>query len=172
MTALNIECNDGTNGNYLIYGQNRNIKDTKYGDEERTLSLWFDADNNGRYTDNEKIQYDTNEKIIWTFPANNTMIKLLNSGNNKTEVKDINGNIISYILTNEIPKYQIKKSYNTSQNNNTISCQYTLNNVVYNTEKVLTFGIAGTMGSEQTLVVDFLNDTNAIDLNNKSIQIY
>ena len=172
MTALNIECNDGTNGNYLIYGQNRDIKDTKYGDEERTLSLWFDADNNGQYTDNEEIQYNSNENIIWTFPANNTMIKLLNSGNNKTEVKDINGNIISYVLTNEIPKYQIKKSYNTSQNNNTISCQYILNNVVYHTEKVLTFGIAGTMGSEQTLVVDFLNDTNAIDLNNKNIQTY
>jgi len=28
------------------------------------------------------------------------------------------------------------------------------------------------MGSEQTLVVDFLNDTNAIDLDNKSIQTY
>lgn len=172
MTALNIECDDGTNGNYLIYGQNRDIKDTKYGDEERTLSLWFDADNNGQYTDNERVQYNANENIIWTFPANNTMIKLLNSGNNKTEIKDIDGNVISYILSNEIPKYQIIKSYNTSQNNNTISCQYTLNNVVYNTEKVLTFGIAGTMGSEQTLVVDFLNDTNAIDLNNKSIQTY
>jgi len=47
MTALNIECEDNTNGNYLVYGQNRNIKDSSLGDEIRNLSLWFDADNNG-----------------------------------------------------------------------------------------------------------------------------
>jgi len=48
------------------------------------------------------------------------MIKLLNE--DKTEVFDSNGKLKEYQLKNTSPRYQIKKSYNTSQNNNTISC--------------------------------------------------
>ena len=99
------------------------------------------------------------------------MINLLNA--NKREIKDDEDNIIGYTLQNEQPRYNIDKNYASSKNNNTISCIYTLNDVTYTTEKVLNFGVAGTKGTEQTLVVNFANsDTNAIDLDNSARKVY
>lgn len=149
MSALNIVVDDGTNGNYMIYGQDNSIKDTEYGKMERTLSARFDANNDGTHESN--IELET-ANIEWIFPTDNSMIELVS-------------------ITNNIPKYKIANYYSPSKTNNTISCKYTLNTVVYITEIEFTFGPAGTMGSEQTLIIDFVDDTNAIDLNS-NIQTY
>lgn len=143
--ALNIVCNDKTNGNYMIYGQDNSIKDTQYGKETRTLSAYFDTKNTGEYSD--QVQQDNNLK--WIFPTENSMI----------EVIDIT-----------IPSYKIKSYYSPSYSNNTVQCQYTLNDVVYTTEKEFTFGPAGTMGTDQTLVIDFVGDKNAIDINDINLK--
>lgn len=282
--ALNIVVDDGTNGNYLIYGQDNSIKDTKYGDEIRTLSAEFDADLDGVYE--SKI---TSDELIWTFPSNNTMIVL--NGNSKFSkvspelisytkgtyyIKDENGDfpqspsndkfdvnkvyykknddntyvqinnfykpntyyIMSYesqtdkvfdvnaqyykkdgdnyipvekVLINDFnqdkgsyylrtfildggevkrsedyyfydnknnvyigrsPSYKINKTYSAAKTNNTVTCQYTLNGITYNSEIEFTFGPAGTMGTDQTLVIDFLGDTNAIDLDDLNTSVY
>jgi hypothetical protein len=49
--ALNIVCDDKTNGNYMIYGQDNSIKDTQYSKKTRTLSAYFDTKNTGEYSD-------------------------------------------------------------------------------------------------------------------------
>ena len=277
MNALMIECDDNTNGNYMVYGQDNSIKDTAFSKEIRTLTAYFDANNDGQINkETEKIQEFDN--LIWTFPTNNTMIELLNgksydeiqlqsyvkekyyikNENDEYEVatsetvdlnvqyyqktegsqfekinnlykpstyyikdylncKDLefdsienvyyqlieneykqvnnlnfdtyeqnrdNYYIYTYILhtgeyneslqyyrynasdsgtvVNIQPRYKISSYYSPSKSNNTITCQYTLNGVVYTTEKEFTFGPAGTMGSDQTLVIDFVGDKNSV----------
>lgn len=282
--ALQIIVDDGTNGNYLIYGQDNSIKDTKWGDEVRTLSAKFDTNNDGEH---ESGITDLS-KLTWFFPTDNTMIQLegnsifatktligyeqgkyyLKNEDNtysiSNEVFDVNktyyklkanstteyeqidnfykkntyykldyigqygkifqpnvdyyeyetennnyklignitieqfnqqgensqyylqeynldnsetitqGRIYYYynnknnIITGEVPKYKIRKTYSSNYTNNTITCQYILNGVTYSSEIEFTFGSSGTMGTDQTLVIDFVGDTNAIDLDSKN----
>ena len=167
MSALNIQCDDGTNGNYMIYGQDNSIKDTAYSKETRTLIAYFDSDNDGVH----ESSIQSGEKCIWTFPVKNSMIELLN-GDTRIE-SDENGNEIvinTNIVTNKNPQYKISSYYSPNKSNNTITCQYTLNSVVYTTEKEFTFGPAGTMGSDQTLVIDFVGDKNSIIVNEGVIE--
>lgn len=149
MNALNIVVDDGTNGNYMVYGQDNSIKETEYGKIERSLSAQFDADNDGIHESNIELE---KANIEWIFPTDNSMIELIS-------------------IVNNIPKYKIASHYSPSKTNNTIGCKYILNSVVYITEIEFTFGPAGTMGSEQTLVIDFVDDTNAIDLDSNT-QVY
>lgn len=163
--ALNIVADDNTNGNYMVYGQDNNIKDTEYGKLNRSLSIWFDGDSNGEITINERIPESEAENLLWTFPAQNTMIELVD--NNKWPVTELDANgkekIIAYQVNTHEPWYKIKTYYTPNNSNNTITCQYQLNGRVYKTEKEFTFGPAGTMGTDQTLVIDFVNDTNAVN---------
>ena len=160
--ALTIMVDDGTNGNYMIYGQDNSIKDTEYGKKTRTLSAWFDADSSGELESNEKITVDSANDLLWTFPASNTMIELLDA--NKEAFYDTNGYVSYYQTRTNEPWYKINSYYSPNYSNNTITCQYTLNERVYTTEKEFTFGPAGTMGSDQTLVIDILGDKNSVDL--------
>ena len=163
--ALNIVADDNTNGNYMVYGQDNNIKDTEYGKLNRSLSIWFDGDSNGEITTNERIPESEAENLLWTFPAQNTMIELVDS--NKWPVTELDENgkekIIAYQVNTHEPWYKIKTYYTPNNSNNTITCQYQLNGRVYKTKKEFTFGPAGTMGTDQTLVIDFVNDTNAVN---------
>lgn len=151
--ALNIEIDDGTKGNYFLYGQGCRIKDQSYATKDRTLNCLFDADNDGVYE--SKIEY-TNGKITWIFPNKNTMIELVG----RTEDEKNSENETIKRITDH-PVYRIARIYNSKYTNNTIQCIYTLNGVVYTTEIDLTFGKVGTMGSDQTLVIDFIGDTVA-----------
>jgi hypothetical protein len=61
-----------------------------------------------------------------------------------------------------LPQYKISSYYSASKTNNTVTCEYELNGVVYVSEKEFTFGPAGTMGSDKTLVIDFVGDKNSV----------
>lgn len=163
--ALTIIADDGTNGNYRVYGQDNSIKDTTYSKETRSLSVVFDGNSNGQIDSQETIGEAEKDSLLWTFPATNTMIELLNE--NKEAIVDHTGeeeeSVLGYSLISHTPIYKISSYYSPNKSNNTVTCQYTLNGRVYKTEKEFTFGPAGTMGSEQTLVIDFLNDDNAVN---------
>lgn len=159
MNALSIECDDNSNGNYMIYGQDDNIKDTTYSKETRTLTAYFDSDNDG----NVESKVQPSDHLVWIFPANNTMINLLNS--------DIKNEEKLYTVTNAQPKYTISSYYSPDKSNNTIICKYTLNGVVYTTEKEFTFGPSGTMGTDQTLVIDFVGDKKSISVDDEICQL-
>ena len=162
--ALTIIADDGTNGNYMVYGQDNSIKDTAYSKEVRSLSVVFDGNSNGQIDSQETIGEVEKENVLWTFPATNTMIELLNENKEAIVEHGREGeSVLGYSLISHAPIYKISSYYSPSKSNNTITCQYTLNGRIYKTEKELTFGRAGTMGSEQTLVIDFLNDDNAVN---------
>lgn len=164
MNALNIVADDGSNGNYRVYGQNNSIKDTEYGKISRTLSVWFDANSNGELDVNEKLKEDQKDSIVWRFPVNNTMIQLQDTSYEEIVEDRGDGQQVSfYQVYTHNPWYKINSYYSPNNSNNTITCSYTLNGRVYTTEKEFTFGPAGTMGSEQTLIIDFSNDTNAVN---------
>lgn len=166
ISALTITTDDDTNGNYMIYGQDNSIKDTEYGKIQRSMSVWFDANNDGELSENEKI-IDENQasNITWTFPAQNTMIDVVDP--NKVAIKENEGTedekIIAYQIHTCSPQYKIASYYTPNKSNNTITCEYCLNGRVYTTEKEFTFGPAGTMGTDQTLVIDFVGDVNAVN---------
>ena len=163
MNALVITCEDKSNGNYMIYGQNNSIKDTQYSKETRKLEAWFDVNNDGQIDQaTEKINDDGIKNLVWTFPENNSMIQLIN-GDDTGKLDENEQPILSKsIVTGNIPEYKISSYYSPSKANNTVICQYTLNGVVYTTEKEFTFGPAGTMGSDQTLIIDFVGDKNSV----------
>ena len=171
ISALTITTDDGTNGNYMIYGQDNSIKDTEYGKVQRSLSVWFDANNNGELSANEEITHMDNNGassenyLVWTFPAQNTMIDVIDP--NKIEIKENEGTenekIIAYQIYTCSPYYKIASYYTPNKSNNTVTCEYKLNGRVYTTEKEFTFGPAGTMGTDQTLVIDFVGDVNAVN---------
>lgn len=156
-SALNIVCNDGTKGNYFLYGQGRRIKDQSYANMDRILSCYFDIDNDGEHESliqDIEGEQENKPSITWIFPNKNTMIELVG----KTEEEKNQDTIVRNIAQ---PKYRIPMEYNSYYTNNTIQCIYELNGVVYTTEIDLAFGKTGTMGSDQTLVIDFVGDTIA-----------
>lgn len=156
-SALNIVCNDGTKGNYFLYGQGCRIKDQSHANVDRVLSCYFDADNDGEHESliqDIKGEQENKPSITWIFPNKNTMIELVG----KTDEEKKQDTIVRNVAQ---PIYRIPISYNSKYTNNTIQCIYELNGVVYTTEIDLTFGKAGTMGSDQTLVIDFVGDTVA-----------
>ena len=159
MSALNIVCDDGTKGNYFLYGQGCRIKDQSHATKERTLSAYFDTNNDGVH---ESLIQDASA-ITWVFPNKNTMIELIGRTEEEKEQENIECKTIQ-------PKYYIARNYNSRYSNNTIQCIYELNGVVYTSEIDLTFGKTGTMGSDQTLSIDFVGDTIAYTVGDKIAQ--
>lgn len=60
--------------------------------------------------------------------------------------------------------YYINKRFDLSRTNNYVSCTMDFNGINYSAAKELTFGQAGTMGSDCTFVLDFDNNVTAISL--------
>lgn len=179
LNALSIEADDGSNGNYFIYGQNDEIKDTDESKKIRTLSAYFDANNDGIIDkENEKItsvEYfidkngnkisDDSCSLKWIFPIKNSMLKLIN-GTSSTEPpeegKTIYNNIFKATTENNQPQYTIDGVYSPGYSNNTVTCEYVLNGVTYTSEKEFVFGPLGTMGYEETLFIKIAGDNHAV----------
>lgn len=176
LNALSIDTDDNSNGNYFIYGQNDEIKDTGESKKTRTLSAYFDVNNDGIIDkNNEKIasigytideegkRIDNKSSLKWIFPAKNSMLKLIN-GNEATEVEEGKTpyNNVFVASGEEQPQYVIQSIYSSSYSNNTVICEYILNGVVYTTEKEFVFGPLGTMGYEETLFIKIVGDNHAV----------
>jgi hypothetical protein len=70
LSALNINCEDGSNGNYFLYRLDGGILDPAYSKIKRAFKLYFNTygDTSGSLVEAESIE--------WIIPANNTMINL------------------------------------------------------------------------------------------------
>lgn len=139
--ALVIKCDDGSNGNYFVYNQGGHITDKSLSDQTRTLSCLFDTDNDGE----AESEINDDSRLIWTFPNEE------NGGSMITGIKEAQSKV----------EYKIAQRYNSSYKNNVIRCSYNLNGVTYTAEKILSFGTAGTMGTDYTLKIGF-SDANRI----------
>jgi hypothetical protein len=70
VSALNINCEDNSNGNYFLYRLDGRILDPAYSKIKRAFKLYFNTygDTSGSLVEAESIE--------WIIPANNTMINL------------------------------------------------------------------------------------------------
>lgn len=71
ITGFFLDTNDGSDGNYFIYGQNGHIKEQPDSKQIRQVQCFFKPNN--KVT--AEILTDAT-KLIWRFPAKNSMIKL------------------------------------------------------------------------------------------------
>jgi hypothetical protein len=70
LSALSINCEDNSNGNYFLYRLDGGILDSAYSKIKRVFKLYFNTygDTSGSLAEAESIE--------WIIPANNTMINL------------------------------------------------------------------------------------------------
>lgn len=190
VNGLNIWCLDNTYGNYLIYDQGNKLLDSHDANKILNFRAHFDKKSYLLTVENEDSLAVLSEAvwIKWTFPRLNSMIVLPNfnyfngeyipTGREFVTVTD-NEIIIqrygdpnnSYAIDNQQP-YQIKNYFSQSYTNNTIKCTILKDNIEYNVMKELTFGTAGTSGTDTTLVLDFNNNEQGLILGqNKSAKV-
>ena len=179
--ALSIYCEDGDNdsyGNYLIYDLGGKILNHADSMIERKFIACFNSTMDE--IDDNEISYLTEaESIEWVIPTVNSMIVIDDSFIGENATKDAEGNYHIFYYgtpgTNDIThsntqRYKIRSYYSQTYNNNTIKCIVTRNNITYTAVKELTFGPAGTSGTDYTFVLDFEGNTTALTIgDNKAV---
>lgn len=139
---LRIVCEDGTEGNYRIYQLGNRLINDAEAHKKRILKLeFFNIENE------EWVDLVLNEEDIephWVLNGTNTMIKNLTP-----------------IESSVNASYYIDNYYSANKNNNIITCSITKDGLYYSASKELIFGIAGTTGTDATLIVDFYSDSGA-----------
>lgn len=184
MRALQIYCDDDSYGNYLLYDLGGRILDTGAIRQVRDFKLYF-SDSLDEVPSELNVWGEDLEKITWTIPAKNTMIKLVNTngwtlydneGNPITNPEASNAYYYKQVFGKDgnqandfVPtvQYTIGSYYNQTYNNNIVECQIVKNGITYVASKELTFGTMGTSGTDYTFVLDFKdNNYNALSLEN------
>lgn len=180
VSAVSINCEDGTYGNYHIYKLDNSLIDQKDGPELRNFKIYF---NISKLTEDEKVNSELTEaeKIEWIIPKKNSMIILNDdyiTANGGQDIGDDNNyHIVRNIAIDEnsgeyqvgeanIQQYRIRGYYSQNYSNNTITCIITKNRIQYIGTKELTFGPAGTAGTDCTFVLDFDNGITALTIGN------
>ena len=164
-SAVGITCLDGTYGNYRIYNLNNSLLESNESTIDRYFELSF---GDSLLTEAQSVE--------WIIPKENTMIVIQdsfiteNEGKLNGEITDNNYHIIRENLNGEEGKrrqrYKIENRYSQDNNNNTVICKVKKDNITYVGVKELTFGIAGTNGTDATFVLDFDNGINALTKGN------
>jgi hypothetical protein len=110
------------------------------------------------------------ESIEWIIPTKKTMI-VIDEANLPEPDADGRVHIIRKpaegskdISAINYQNYRIKSYYSQSYNDNTIQCKIVKNNVTYTCTKELTFGTAGTSGTDCTFILDFDNGVTALTI--------
>ena len=176
--ALTLVCKDLKNGlryetygNYFIYDFSNNLIDRGQMSIDRLIECHFKLQS---ATEEETFTNLTDtDQIIWQIPIKNTMIVY---DNIPEDQKDNDYIIITWdktaieenLKSNFGPhiKYKIRGYYSPSYFNNTISCTVVKNGITYTASKELSFGQAGTTGTDYTFVLDFDNNLTAITAGN------
>lgn len=177
--ALSINCEDNTYGNYRIYGQGGSLLDNAQFSIIREWKPMFKSSTGG--LDVAPTELIEAESIEWIIPTKKTMIEIdkafLENADVSYEDNDdarihikrtgigVKGNDISGC---NLQKYRIKSYYSQSYSDNTIQCKIVKDKITYTAIKELTFGIAGTSGTDCTFIIDFDNGVSAISANNSS----
>lgn len=161
VSALNINCEDNSNGNYFLYRLDGKILDPAYSQIKRAFKLYFNTygDTSGSLVEAESIE--------WIIPANNTMINLYpdqgqelkDDGFYHVKIENNNNSDVFNLY------YTINSSHRQQNNNNTVKCVVVRNQIEYTAIKELSFGTAGTAGTDYSFVLDFAdNRYNALTI--------
>lgn len=178
--GLSIECLDGSEGNYFVYNQNGKINNEGLGQGyERKFKAMFNG---------AEITSDigTLDWIKWYIPAegrNKTSMIIMNEQQRKENEGDVADESVEYrnnaywIITRKTPKedekaftsneqsYSISSQWTRQKNNNFVICKVSIDGVEYEATKQLNFGKAGTNGTNLTLVIEFVDNQNALIIN-------
>lgn len=177
--GLSIECLDGSEGNYFVYNQNGKINNEGLGQGyERKFKAMFNG---------AEITSDigTLDWIKWYIPAegrNKTSMILLNKDQRKENDGDVPNESAQYrnndywiitrkpkedkeAFTSNEQSYSISSQWTRQKNNNFVICKVSIDGVEYEATKQLNFGKAGTNGTNLTLVMEFVNNQNALIIN-------
>lgn len=170
MTAVGINCEDGTYGNYRLYSLGNSLLNYTEGLKARSFKVMFGG---SELTEAERIE--------WIIPKENTMIVLdseyLVENNGEYEIDEFNYHIIrnipkdTQIENEDIQRYRINGYYSQSNNNNIVTCKVLKKGVEYIGTKELTFGSAGTSGTDVTFILDFENGVTALTQNDTEVKI-
>lgn len=180
--GLSIECLDGSEGNYFVYNQNGKINNEGLGQGyERKFKAMFNG---------AEITSDigTLDWIKWYIPAegrNKTSMIVMNEQQRKENGGDVPDESAQYrnnaywIITRKTPKedkkaftsneqsYSISSQWTRQKNNNFVICKVSIDGVEYKATKQLNFGKAGTNGTNLTLVMEFVDNQNALIINDE-----
>ena len=176
VSALQIVCLDGTDGNYFLYDQNGAIKNPGEGQEYlRTVEARYMG---AKITESlGQIDYlkwyfpdeETKESFTMIIPNIDTKEYLVYKGvdcvvSTKKEI-DAAGQLDTR------QTYAIKNYYNITDSNNTVRCILSLNGVEYEATKEFNFGEAGTNGSNATFTLNFAKESDTALLAEKGSQV-
>ena len=171
VSALTINCEDGSFGNYLLYRKDGKIIDESQVSIERQLKLYFKE-----YSENEDEISDAQElleaeSVEWIIPKD-SMIKLKGyNDSDKTyyhpndlygkEFKVSEGDGCFHITSNPLQSfnvipYYIKRQLSLNNSgNNIIQAKITKNGYQYDAFLDMTFAVAGNAGTDFTFYLDF-----------------
>ena len=172
--ALSIDCVDNSYGNYRIYNLGNSLIDQAQSKIVRTWKPMFKSFNGN--VDSLPTELIEAESIEWIIPTEKTMIVIDDSFTAGADIVDKTSDpgfihIIRYCeedgsLKNgrNLQQYRIRGYYSQDYSNNTIQCKIVKEKTTYTTIKELTFGPAGTTGTDVTLVLDFEDGAAAVNL--------
>lgn len=171
-TALQIVCEDGSEGNYFLYNQNGKIINEGEGQGKKR---YFKALYQGLELDSSLGKLDF---IEWWMPTEFTMLVVPNeyyTENSGVINKDLHYHSVDYWsttrkvrnkeLTSTKMAYSIGNQWGHQKANNTIRCRASINGVVYEATAELRFGKSGTNGTNQTFLIEFENNENGLTIN-------
>ena len=101
------------------------------------------------------------ESIEWIVPSKNTMINLLSDDKINLDedgyyhIIKTGDEVTNFIKDRNSLCYKINSSYRSDNTNNTIKCIVVRNGITYIATKELSFGQAGTAGTDYTFVLEF-----------------
>lgn len=180
-SALQIRCEDDSEGNYYIYNQNGKINNQGIGQGYiRYLKAYYKG---------AEITSDLGslDYIKWYIPAEKSMMIYTdalgkeNDGNPKDDIvfyKQVNYKQITREpnketgLMNTTQGYSIGNQWTYQNSNNTVRCQVSIDGVIYEAAEELRFGKSGTNGTNVTLVLELEDNANAlVAAENKEISV-
>ena len=174
LEALTIHCNNGLDEagnpiyseNYLIYNEGNELIDESQAKQPRQFELKFDPEVPTEDDETEGLKYA--RYVEWRIPKKNTMIVMppdYKDNNALEDITDPNYYIIrrngvlnadnKYVVYNK-QSFRIDNYYSAEKSNNTVQCTIEKEpNTFYIATVDLLFGVAGTTGTDTTLVINF-----------------
>ena len=188
--ALGIQFTDSENGNYYYYDKTGKIIQKEKSQTIRILKTVFD--NNINLENKKDLTLQPYTSIKWIFPKTNTMIipldpkgkNILASSSEENENENNISSIYTVTTTDknyeisftnntgdinksilEQMKYRIDEYYSFDKSRNTIYLEVTINGQTYVSSVTMFFGMAGTSGSDYTIVVEWSEGIPVFDIN-------
>lgn len=185
--ALSINCDDNTYGNYRIYNQGNSLIDAAQAQIQREWIPYFKSSNEKE--DAAPTELIEAESIEWIIPTKKTMIVIDKSFYGGEDLDNIEvsedadsrlhikrygsgprGNVFENGRNHQL--YRIRSYYSQTYSDNTIQCKVVKDKITYTAVKELTFGVAGTTGTDCTFILDFDNGITAVTDNpNKAVTV-